>query len=81
MKSTTKKLVKRGTKAARKTLGKVETEVMAAVGRKTVRSKIGAAKKAAGQVGRAAAEAALVAGASAAAGMLVSRMRKKRGTS
>lgn len=81
MTSTTKKLVKRGAKVARKTLGKVETEVMAAVGRKAVRSQIGAAKKAAGQVGRAAAEAALVAGASAAAGMLVSRLRKKRGNS
>lgn len=81
MTSTTKKLVKRGANAARKTLGKVETEVMAAVGRKAVRSQIGAAKKAAGQVGRAAAEAALVAGASAAAGILVSRLRKKRGNS
>lgn len=77
MTSTTKKLVKRGKRAARRTIDKVETEVMAAVGRKAVRSKVGAAKKAAGQLGRVAAEAALVAGASAAAGMLVTRLRKK----
>lgn len=79
MKSTTKKLVKRGARAARKTVDKIETEVMAAVGRKAVRAQVGAAKKAAGQVGRVAAEAALMAGASAAAGMLVRRMRQKRG--
>ncbi|MBK6843943.1 MAG: hypothetical protein IPG88_16860 [Gemmatimonadetes bacterium] len=55
MTSTTKQMVKGGKRVARKTLDKVETEVMAAVGRRAVRSKVGAAKKVAGEVGRAAA--------------------------
>ncbi|MBK6304504.1 MAG: hypothetical protein IT358_09980 [Gemmatimonadaceae bacterium] len=78
MTSTTKQMVKGGKRVARKTLDKVETEVMAAVGRRAVRSKVGAAKKVAGEVGRAAVKAGLIAGAGAAAGMIVSRISRKR---
>lgn len=78
MKKTSKILVKRGKRVAGKALDKVETEIMAAVGRKSVRTKVGAAKKAAAQVGRAAVKAGLIAGATAAVGILAEKIRKKR---
>ena len=78
MKSTSKVLVKRGKRVARKALDKVETELMAAVGRKSVRTKVGTVKKAAAKVGRAAVKAGLIAGATAVAGIVVEKIRKRR---
>lgn len=78
MKSTSKVLVKRGKRVAGKALDKVETEIMAAVGRKSVRTKVGTAKKAAVKVARAAVKAGLIAGATAVAGILVEKIRKGR---
>ena len=78
MKSTSKVLVKRGKRVASKALDKVETEIMAAVGRKSVRTKVGAAKKAAAQLGRAAVKAGLIAGATAVTGILVEKIRRSR---
>ena len=69
-----KKLTTRGKSGARKIIGDVETNVMAAVGRKTVRGKVSAAKK----VGKKAVKAGLVAGAMAAAGVVVRELRKPR---
>lgn len=69
-----KRLAKSGRTSARKTYDKVETEVMATVGRKVVRDKV----QAAGQVGRKAAKAGLVAGVTAAAGVVFREIRKRR---
>lgn len=74
----TSAIVKGGKRVARKTLKKVETEVMAAVGRKAVRGKVGETKKVAGEMARAAVKAGLVAGATAAVGMLLENRRRKR---
>lgn len=73
-----KSIVKGSKRVAGKALEKVETQVMAAVGRKAVKMKVGSAKKAAAKVGRAAVKAGLVAGATAAAAMLLERNRTKR---
>ncbi len=70
----TKKLARRGKSAARKGYEKVESNVMAAVGRKTVKGKVKNAKLVAGR----AAKSALIAGGVAAAGVLVSEVRKRR---
>jgi hypothetical protein len=69
-----KKLTKKGKGTARRAYEKAEKEVMAAVGRKTVRSKV----KAAGALGKKAAKAALAAGAVAAASAVLSEVRKRK---
>ena len=70
----TKTLARRSKSAARKGYEKVESSVMAAVGRRTVRAKVKTAKAVAGN----AAKRALIAGGVAAAGVLVSEVRKRR---
>jgi len=70
----TKKLARRSKSAARKGYEKVESSVMAAVGRKTVKGKMKNAKMVAGR----AAKGALIAGGVAAAGVLASEVRKRR---
>ena len=75
MKKTSKKPSKAARKGrVRKAYDKVETKLMAAVGRKAVKVKLKAAKK----VGRRAAGAALTAGAMAAAGVVLREMRKRK---
>lgn len=74
MTKATKKLARRGKSAARKGYEKVESSVMAAMGRKTVRGKAKIAKT----VATRAAKGALIAGSVAAAGVLVSEVRKRR---
>jgi hypothetical protein len=75
MKKTSKKPSKAARKGrVRKAYDKVETKLMAAVGRKAVQGKLKAAKK----VGRKAAGAALTAGAMAAAGVVLREMRKRK---
>ena len=70
----TKKLAKRGKAAARKAYDKLETEVMAAVGRKAVKMKVSGAKA----VAKRAAKKALIAGGLAAAGVVASEIRRRR---
>ncbi len=72
-----KTLSARGKRVAGKTLDKVEASVMEAVGRKVVRTKLSTARKAAAKVGRAAVKAGLIAGATAAAAMILERKRRK----
>lgn len=75
MKKASKKLSKSAKKGrVRKAYDKVETKLMAAVGRKAVQVKLKAAKK----VGRKAAGAALTAGAMAAAGVVLREIRKRK---
>jgi uncharacterized protein (DUF697 family) len=75
MKKTSKKPSKASRKGrVRKAYDKVETKLMAAVGRKAVQVKLKAAKK----VGRKAAGAALTAGAMAAAGVVLREIRKRK---
>jgi hypothetical protein len=74
MKKGAKKVARSGKGAVRKAYDKVETKVMAAVGRKAVKVKVSEAKV----VGRKAARAALTAGAMAAAGVVLREMRKPR---
>ncbi len=69
-----KRLSKAGKSSARKAYDKAETEVMAAVGRKTVRGKVQAVKA----VGKKAAKAGLVAGAMAAASVVLAAVRKRK---
>jgi hypothetical protein len=65
----------RGKKGAvRRAYDKLETKVMAAAGRRAVRSKVGTVKK----VSRKAAKAALAAGALAAASVVLREVRKRR---
>lgn len=71
-----KKVTKRGKSTVRKAYDKVETKLMAAVGRKAVRVTMKEAKV----VGRKAARAALSAGAMAAAGVVVRELRKPKPT-
>ncbi|MBV6520336.1 MAG: hypothetical protein MNPFHGCM_00441 [Gemmatimonadaceae bacterium] len=68
-----RKLAKKGKGTARRALDKAETQVMAAVGRKTVRKNV----KAVTTVGREAVKAGMVAGAMAAAGVVIGAVRKK----
>ena len=70
----TKKLARRGKAAARKAYDKLESKVMAAVGRKTVRSGVKQVKA----VAKKAAKKALVAGGLAAAGVVASELRRRR---
>ena len=74
MASLMKKLSKKGKSTARKAYDKAETEVMAAVGRKAVRGKV----KSATALGKKAAKAGLVAGAMAAASVVLSGVRKRK---
>jgi len=74
MKKASKKLTKSSKGRVRKAYDKVETKLMAAVGRKAVKGKLKAAKT----VGRKAARAALTAGAMAAAGVLLREARKRK---
>lgn len=69
-----KKMTKGGKSKARKLLANAETGVMAAVGRKIVRSKVNAVKR----VAKKAAKAGLTAGAMAAAGVIVREIRRPR---
>ncbi|MEO8636725.1 MAG: hypothetical protein ABI587_15730 [Gemmatimonadales bacterium] len=72
-KATTKLLV-RGKKAARGAYDRLETKVMAATGRRVLKSKVKTVKKVGGQAAR----AALVAGALAAAGVVIQQIGKRR---
>ncbi|HEX8725745.1 MAG TPA: hypothetical protein VF737_10185 [Gemmatimonadaceae bacterium] len=74
MAKVTTRLAKRSKSAVRKGYEKVESSVMAAVGRRTVKGKMQNAKFVAGR----AAKGALIAGGVAAAGVLVSEVRKRR---
>ncbi len=74
MSKMTRKLARRGKSAARKAYDKLESKVMAAVGRKAVRSKVKSVKA----VATRAAKKALVAGGLAAAGVVASELRKRR---
>jgi hypothetical protein len=74
MAKVTKKLARRSKSAARKGYEKVESSVMAAVGRKTVRGKVKSARTVAAR----AATGALIAGGVAAAGVVVREVRKRR---
>jgi hypothetical protein len=73
MKKKPKKVAKVA-KGVRKAYGKIETKVMAAVGRKAVGVTLSRAKV----VGRKAARAALTAGAMAAAGVVLREVRKPK---
>lgn len=70
----TKKLARRGKAAARKAYDKLENKVMAAVGRKTVRTGVKRVKA----VAKKAAKKALVAGGLAAAGVVAQELRRRR---
>jgi hypothetical protein len=74
MSKMTRKLARRGKSAARKAYDKLESKVMAAVGRKAVRSKVKDVKA----VATRAAKKALIAGGLAAAGVVASELRKRR---
>lgn len=74
----TKKLARGGKAAARKVYHKLEAKVMAAVGRRAVKSKLRGAKTAAKDVAKRAAKQALIAGGVAAAGVLVKEIRKRK---
>jgi hypothetical protein len=74
MSKLTRKLAKRGKSAARKAYDKLEAQVMAAVGRKAVKSKVKGVKA----VAKRAAKKALIAGGLAAAGVVASELRKRR---
>jgi hypothetical protein len=76
MKKARKQASKSGKRAIRKAYDKVETKVMAAVGRKAVQVKLSEAKV----VGRKAARAALAAGAMAAASVVIKEIRKPKET-
>jgi len=72
-----KTLGARGKRMAVTSLEKVEGTVMKAIGRKVVRNKLHTAGKAAATVGRAAVKAGIIAGATAAAGIILERSRRK----
>jgi 3-phosphoglycerate kinase len=70
----TRKLARRGKDAARKAYDKLESKVMAAVGRKAVSSKVKGVKA----VAKRAAKKALIAGGLAAAGVVAKEIRSRR---
>jgi hypothetical protein len=70
----TKRLARRGKNAARKAYDKLESKVMAALGRKAVRSKVKGVKA----VAKRAAKKALIAGGLAAAGVVASELRRRK---
>ena len=74
----TRKLAKRGKAAARKAYDKLESKVMAAVGRKAVRSKMKSVKTDAKIVAKRAAKKALIAGGLAAAGVVAKEIQARR---
>ena len=74
MKKVMKKVAAHGKKSARRAFERMETEVMAAVGRKTVHNKV----KVVRDVGLKAAKAGLSAGALAAAGAIVREVRRRK---
>lgn len=69
-----KQLTKRGKSAARKAFEKLEAKVMAAVGRRAVKSKVRGVKA----VAKKAAKRALIAGGVAAAGVVVKEIQSRR---
>jgi hypothetical protein len=77
MTKATRKLLVRSKTAARGAYDRLETKVMAAAGRRVVKAKVKSAKKVGGQAAR----AALVAGALAAAGVVIQEIRKRRKSS
>lgn len=70
----TKQLAAKGRKAAAKAYRKVETKVLAAEGRRSVRAKL----KTAGQVSKKAAKTGLIVGALAAAKVVVQEIRRRK---
>ena len=74
----TRKLAKRGKAAARKVYDKLESKVMAAVGRKAVRSKAKSVKADVKAVAKRAAKKALIAGGLAAAGVVAKEIQNRR---
>jgi len=75
MKTNTRKLAKRGTRAARRLYKKVETKVMAIEGRRSVRAK----GRKLGRVGRQVAETGLLIGAVVALEMVLDRLSREHG--
>jgi len=69
-----KQLTKSGKSAARKAFEKLEAKVMAAVGRKAVKSRVRSVKA----VAKKAAKRALIAGGVAAAGVVVKEIQSRR---
>jgi len=69
-----KQLTKRGKSAARKAFERLEAKVMAAVGRRAVKSKVRGVKA----VAKKAAKRALIAGGVAAAGVVVKEIQSRR---
>ena len=74
----TRKLVKRGKAAARKAYDRLESKVMAAVGRKAVKTKMKSVKIDAKIVAKRAAKKALIAGGLAAAGVVAKEIQARR---
>jgi hypothetical protein len=74
MSKLTKKLIEKGKDAAGNAYRKVETKVLVAEGRKSVRAKV----RTAGKVSRKAAKTGMIVGALAAAGVVVHEIRKRR---
>ncbi|MGA9837589.1 MAG: hypothetical protein WBQ26_09775 [Gemmatimonadaceae bacterium] len=74
MAKTTRELARRGKSATKKAYDTVETKVMAAVGRSTVKRKVKGVKTVATRAGK----SALIAGGLAAAGVVMSEIRKRR---
>lgn len=74
MSKATKKVAKRARTATKEAYDTVETKVMAAVGRSTVKRKMKGAKLVAARAGK----SALIAGSLAAVGVVVSEINKRR---
>jgi hypothetical protein len=69
-----KKLVEKGQDAAEKAYRKLETRVLVAEGRKSVRAKV----RTVGKVSKKAAKTGMIVGALAAAGVVVREIRKRK---
>lgn len=74
MSKLTRKLVAKGQEAAEQAYRKVETRVLVAEGRKSVRAKV----RTAGNVSKKAAKTGMIVGALAAAGVVVREIRKRK---
>lgn len=74
MSKLTRKLVAKGQDAAEKAYRKVETKVLVAEGRKSVRAKV----RTVGKVSKKAAKTGMIVGALAAAGVVVREIRKRK---
>jgi len=70
----TRKVVAKGQEAAEKAYRKVETKMLVAEGRKSVRAKV----RTVGKVSKKAAKTGLIVGALAAAGVVVREIRKRK---